>query len=142
MYTRVLVPGDGGSLWDELMGLVGEPIQDTPAVEEPVGYKVGNVNDDGTYQPRDREEIERDHYKRELDEFRRIAEAGREAAVSQLQSRYTLRSMGFVFTDEGTSAWEEMGGVVKYDEQLAPERMFDPLPHNAPYAYISAFPIQ
>lgn len=128
MYARGLVPGDGGSLWEELMGFVGEPSVDTPMQEEPQGYRVGTINPDDSYVPRDRDEIQEDHYERQLDQFRQEAEVRHQEMERQRQSRYTLRSLGFVFTDEGTSAFEEMGGVVKYDDTPPPEHMFDPPP--------------
>lgn len=132
------VPGDGGSLWDELMGFVGEPTEDTPSVEEPVAYKVGTLNPDDTYTPRDREEVKQDHYDRELEQFRKEAEEQHLEYEAQRQSRYTLRSHGFVFTDEGASLSEEIGFTVEYDETPAPERMFDPVPPR-PGAFIPPY---
>lgn len=129
MYTRPPMPGDGGSLWDELMGFIGEP-DTTPTVDEPVAFRVGTVNPDDSYSPRDRDEVVEDHYQHELEQFRQQAEVRHAEMERQRQSRYTLRSLGFVFTDEGASVWEEMGGVVEYDQQPAPEVMFDPPPFN------------
>ena len=74
MYTRPLVPGDGGALWEELMGFIGEP-DATPTDEEPAAYRVGTVNADDTYTPRDRDDIVEEHYERELEEFRKEAES-------------------------------------------------------------------
>lgn len=132
------VPGDGGSLWEELMGFVGEPTEDTPTVDEPVAYRVGTLNPDDTYTPRDREDVQDDARNHELEQYRKEAEAQRLEYEAQRQSRYTLRSHGFVFTDEGASLSEEIGFEVQYDEQPAPERMFDLVPPR-PGAFIPPY---
>lgn len=101
---------------------------DTPVCDEPQGYRVGTVGDDGSYEPRDRDDIQDEAWQRERAELVAKRELAMAEMEKQRQSRYTLRSLGFVFTDEGASAFEEMGGVVKYDNEPAPEHIFDPPP--------------
>jgi hypothetical protein len=117
MYAACLVPDVGGSLWDELMGFI-DPSDDSPIDDEPQAIKVGAVDNDGVFYSRDPSLIQLDQCQKQLDNLIAAREQQRAAMEQQYQSRHTLRSLGFVFTDERCSGsiFEAMGGVIREND--------------------------
>lgn len=102
--TVLDVPGVGGDLWDELMGLVTDPTPDEPT-DEPRGVVVGRLNDDDTYEHRPEEEIYADQHREAL---RRVGID--EERVNRLRNAvWSCQSMGLQIVYEGDDISEVLG---------------------------------
>lgn len=130
------MPVGEGSLWDELMGFVGEPTEPEPVVESQ-SIKAGRMNDDGSYEPlyssltrRPGQTDPKDLFgpptsitKAKLDDLFNQQYNGymqsTESDILQSDARAVLKEVGFVIIEEGgTSMFDAMGGTVQLDDPI------------------------
>lgn len=106
MYTAAMPVGEG-SMWDELMELVGEPSL-PPAVEPTQTVMAGRLNDDGTYTQYGRRQT-----REEVEQYEAFMQREYEAQVKRANSEISCRAMGLEIVHEGDGSLAESLGIVK-----------------------------